>query len=51
MNTRNVPLDTRAQFKAYCARRSYSMESAMIALMKKTVREDKPLPEARRKTT
>lgn len=47
VHTRNVPLDAKAQFKAYCARRGYTMEAAVIALIKKAAREDTPLPEAR----
>lgn len=46
--TRNVPRDTRDQFKAWCARRGYTMEKAIAALLKKAVLEDKPLPEARK---
>ncbi len=47
VNTRNVPVDVRAQFKAYCARHGYSMENAVIALMRKATYEDTTLPEAR----
>ena len=49
IHTRNVHPDTKAQFKAYCARRGYTMEKAVIALMKKAMREDIPLPGARKK--
>ena len=49
VNTRNVPIDVRAQFKAYCARRGYSMEAAVIALMRKCIYEDITLPGARPK--
>jgi len=47
LHTRNVPPAVKAQFKAWCARRSYTLEAAIIALMKKAVLENKPLPEAR----
>lgn len=49
VNTRNVPVDVRSQFKAFCARRGYTMEAAIIALMRKSIREDTRLPEARPK--
>ncbi len=48
MNTRNVPTHLKAQFKAYCARRDYTMESAIIALMRKAADTDMRLPEARK---
>lgn len=48
VNTRNVPQAVRDQFKAFCARRGYTMQDAIIALMKKAARENVPLPEARR---
>lgn len=48
MNTRKIPMDTLAQFKAYCARRGYTMQAAIIALMRKAVEEDTMLPEARK---
>ena len=48
MNTRKMPVDTLCQFKAYCARRGYTMQAAIIALMRKSVRDDTPLPEARK---
>ena len=44
LHTRNFPTDLKAHFKAYCARRGYTMEAAIIALVRKTVLEDKPLP-------
>ena len=47
VNTRNVPGTVRDQFKAYCARRGYTMNGAVIALMRKAIREDVALPEAR----
>lgn len=49
VHTRGVPVDAKAQFKAYCARRGYTMGGAVIALMKKAARDDMPLPEARKK--
>jgi len=48
LNIRNVPVDTKAQFKAYCARRGYTMEAAVGALLRKAVAQDMTLPEARR---
>lgn len=48
VNTRCVPVDTHAQFKAYCARRGYTLQAAIIALMKKAAREDLVLPDARK---
>lgn len=48
LNTRNVPESTKLQFKAYCAKRGYTMEAAIIALMRECISTDKPLPEARR---
>ena len=49
VNTREVPVDVKAQFKSYCARRGYPMGAAIIALMKKAAQEDMSLPEARKK--
>ena len=49
LNTRNVPESTKAQFKAYCAKRGYTKEAAIIALMLDCIAADKPLPKARRK--
>ena len=48
LHTRNVPEPTKAQFKAWCARKGYTMESAIIALMREAVREDRTVPEARK---
>lgn len=47
VNTRNVPVAVRDGFKAYCAARGYTMEAAVIALMKKAAAEDIVLPDAR----
>jgi hypothetical protein len=47
INTRNVPEATRSQFKAYCARRGYTMEAAIIALMRDCIDHDRALPAAR----
>jgi hypothetical protein len=47
INTRNVPEATRSQFKAYCARRGYTMEAAIIALMRDCIDQDRALPAAR----
>jgi plasmid stability protein len=49
IHTRNVPADTKAQFKAFCARRGYTMEAAIIALLRKAAREDRTLPDARKR--
>lgn len=43
LHVRNVPVDVRLQFKAYCARHGYTMEDAAIALMRKCIREDTKL--------
>ena len=50
LNIRSLSEGVRAQFKAYCARRGYSMERAVIALMKKATRNDMTLEHARRGT-
>lgn len=46
---RNVPTHVRAQFKAYCARREYTMGDALIELMKVAANQDMRLPGARKK--
>ncbi len=46
LHTRNVPVDLKAHFKAYCARRDYTMEDAVIELLKKAVQNDMKLPGA-----
>ena len=48
VHTRDVPVDTKAQFKAYCARRGYTMGAAIIALMRRAAQDDIPLPTARK---
>ncbi len=48
VNVRDVPQPVRDHFKAYCARRGYGMHAAIIALMRKTVAEDKPIEGARK---
>ena len=48
LNTRNIPEATKSQFKAYCARRGYTMEGAIIALMRDCIATDRALPDARR---
>lgn len=48
VHTRNVPVDVKFQFKAYCAKRGYTMEQAVIELMKKAIYDDLRLPGARR---
>lgn len=48
LHTRNVPKHLKAQFKAWCARRGYTMESTIIALMRQAIENDRPIPKARR---
>lgn len=48
VHTRCVPENLKAQFKSWCARRDYSMQDAIVALMYKALDEDKPLPRARK---
>lgn len=48
INIRNVPMDTRDMFKAFCARRGYTMGSAVICLLKKAITEDRPIVGAKR---
>ena len=48
VNARRVPIVTRDAFKAWCARRGYTMEDTLIALMQRAVTQDKPIPEARK---
>lgn len=48
LHTRNVPTDLKAQFKAYCAKRGYTMELAIIALLRRTINNNTCLPEARK---
>ena len=44
LNIRNVPIDVKSQFKAYCARHGYTMEEAVITLLKYSARQDITLP-------
>ena len=37
---RDVPTDVKAAFKAFCARRDYTMRDAIVALMRKTANGD-----------
>ena len=46
LHTRNVPPALKAQFKGYCARRGYTMEGAIMALMRRAVMADLALLEA-----
>lgn len=46
LNIRSMPLDLRDQFKAWCAKRGYSMERAIICLVYRAIKENKPLPGA-----
>lgn len=48
INTRNVPKPLHGLFKAYCARHGYTMESAVIALVRMAVKNDMLLRDARK---
>lgn len=48
VNARRVPVAVRDQFKAFCARKGYTMEAALVALMRQAVDRDVQLPSARR---
>lgn len=43
LHTRNMPTDLKANFKAYCVRRGYSMEAAIRQLMRDAVATDQRL--------
>ena len=43
LHIRKVPRVTRDSFKAFCARRGYSMQDAMIALMDNVAHAKKPI--------
>jgi len=43
LHIRNVPVDVRLQFKAFCARHDYTMEEAAIALLRKCIQDDTKL--------
>ena len=43
LHVRNMPPDLKARFKAYCAKRGYSMEAAVRQLMRDAVRLDRRL--------
>jgi hypothetical protein len=49
ISTRDVPVAIRDQFKAYCARRQYTMQGAMIALMRDAIENNPPLKNAGKK--
>lgn len=49
IHTRNISQNVKTQFKAYCAARGYTMEAAVIALLKKAARENMILPDARKR--
>lgn len=49
MNTREVPIALRDKFKAYCARRGYTMQGAVIALMRMAVNDDMKLTDAKKR--
>jgi len=38
LNIRNVPVDVRAQFRAYCLKRDISMQDAIIKFMRDIVK-------------
>lgn len=44
--TRNIPPRLKAQFKAWCARKGYTMEGAVMSLLRKAVCEDPFLVDA-----
>jgi hypothetical protein len=44
LNIRKVPVDIKSQFKAYCARHGYTIQEAIIALLKYSARQDIILP-------
>jgi len=48
VHVRNVPVVTKAMFKSYCASRGYTMQAAVIALLRRAVNENMALPEARK---
>ena len=50
LNIRNMPVDTKALFKGWCASKDYTMEKAVAALLKKAIAEDMILPSARKLT-
>lgn len=50
LNIRNIPTDVKAQFKGYCARHGYSMQEAIITLMKYSAKQDITLPGVRSAT-
>jgi putative hemolysin len=46
MHARKVPVDVKAHFKAYCARRGYTLDAAVRELMIKAATENLRLPGA-----
>lgn len=49
LHTRNVPPNLKAAFKAWCAKRGYTMENTVIAMMDLVIKNDRPIPQARAK--
>lgn len=47
LNTRHVPKELKKDFKAWCGEMDYTMENCVIALMRKSLEDDKPIPNAR----
>lgn len=46
----HVPIDTKAQFKAWCAKRGVSMKQQILHMMKEAIRTDAAInPRTRRK--
>lgn len=48
VNIRGVSPALRDSFKAHCAAHGYTMGDALVALMRRAVRDNMSLPEARR---
>lgn len=44
LNIRNVPVDVKSQFKSYCAKHGYTIQEAVITLLKYSARQDITLP-------
>lgn len=53
MMIKSIPIDVKAQFKAWCAKRGITMQNHIVFLMRQTINSDKPWmplnPRVRRK--
>jgi len=49
LHVRNVPVDVKAAFKAYCAARGYTMEGAVVTMMREAINTNRAIPVPRRK--